>query len=223
MTDVNGINQTLANLGLGKPDDKKSKELGQDAFLELLVAQMNYQNPLEPQENGEFLSQMAQFGTVDGIQKIEESINSLSASLQSNQALQASSLVGRSVDVDSNVVNLSEGGEVKGNINVTSNTNDLKLSVYNQQGELVRQINMGTNNAGEVGFTWDGKTDSGATAPAGTYAIQATGIAGTEAKSFATTVSANVDSVTLASGGGQIQLNLAGIGTITLDQVKKIH
>ncbi|MBP7824103.1 MAG: flagellar biosynthesis protein FlgD, partial [Pseudomonas sp.] len=82
-----------------KNESNSSKELGKNQFLELLVAQLNNQNPLEPQGNGEFIAQLAQFSQVEGIEKLNSSMGSLLSGYQSSQALQASSLVGRKVIV----------------------------------------------------------------------------------------------------------------------------
>ena len=88
-------------------------ELGKDQFLQLLVAQMNNQDPLSPQENGEFIAQLAQFSTVEGIDNLNGSMESLLSGYQSSQALQASSMVGRTVIVptDQAVVDTSAGLE----------------------------------------------------------------------------------------------------------------
>ena len=78
-------------------DQKRNGELGQDDFLELMIAQVQHQDPFQPMENGEFIAQMAQFATVDGIQNMESSISELNGTMASNQALTATTLVGRSV------------------------------------------------------------------------------------------------------------------------------
>ncbi|HAT8158980.1 TPA: flagellar biosynthesis protein FlgD, partial [Legionella pneumophila] len=91
---VNGSN-SAGGLGLNQIDSGKRQNLGQQDFLRLMVAQVQNQDPLQPQANGEFLSQLAQFSTNDGITKMQESLQQLASSLQSNQALQASALVGR--------------------------------------------------------------------------------------------------------------------------------
>src|SRR5690625_3576520 len=75
----------------------KGDDLGKNEFLQLLVAQLNNQDPLAPQENGEFIAQLAQFSTVEGIEKMNGSMDAMVSGFQSSQALQASSLVGRTV------------------------------------------------------------------------------------------------------------------------------
>src|SRR5690349_8345506 len=92
------------------PTVKKSNELGQDAFLELMITQMKNQDPLSPQSNSEFVAQLAQFSSVQGIEKLNANFNSFSSGFQSNQALQASSLVGRSVSVESKTSILVDKG-----------------------------------------------------------------------------------------------------------------
>ena len=95
-----------AGLGLNQPDKLPRKRLGQKDFLRLMVAQVKNQDPMQPQANGEFLSQLAQFSTNDGVTKMQESLQQMASSLQSNQALQASALVGRKVLVNSDQLDL---------------------------------------------------------------------------------------------------------------------
>src|SRR5574344_1054483 len=80
-----------------KVDREVNKDLGKNEFLELLVAQLNNQNPLDPQDNGEFVAQLAQFSTLEGIEKLNDSMGDIISSVQSSQTLQAASLVGKSV------------------------------------------------------------------------------------------------------------------------------
>ena len=91
MADID-TNNIYTQLGLNQPSDTKTKandELGQTEFLELMTTQLTYQDPLKPMENGDFLGQMAQFGTVSGISELNNTFSNLSESFQSNQALQA--------------------------------------------------------------------------------------------------------------------------------------
>lgn len=225
MADIGKIDTgRLQDLGLLQtPAGPKKKELGQDAFLELMIAQMKNQDPLEPQSNGEFLTQMAQFGTVDGVQKLQQSFASLSAALQSNQALQASALVGRKVLVPSSQALYSQGDNVKGQVELPHAVSQLKVAVYNAQGEVVRHLDLGQAAAGNAGFSWDGKSDSGQALPDGRYTFRAEALVNGENKSFTTQIAANVDSVTLGNGDGDIQLNLAGAGSMPLSAVKQIQ
>src|SRR5690606_42021670 len=100
MTTINNEVSSVLDQYQRKTDSAgKNDELGKNQFLELLVAQLNNQNPLEPQGNGEFIAQLAQFSQVEGVEKLNSSMGALLTGYQSSQALQASSLVGRKVIV----------------------------------------------------------------------------------------------------------------------------
>ena len=90
--------------------------MGQDDFLRLMTTQLQAQDPMEPMKTGEIFSQLAQFGTVSGIQDLQESFDSLASNLQSMQALQASSMVGQTVLVESGTAQLNSGQVIEGSI-----------------------------------------------------------------------------------------------------------
>jgi flagellar basal-body rod modification protein FlgD len=195
-------------------------ELGKNEFLNLLVAQLNNQNPLEPQGNGEFIAQLAQFSQVEGIEKLNGSMESLVSGYQSSQALQASSLVGRKVIVptDNAVVDTSES--FKASLVLPTTSSNVYVNVYDQAGVAVSRVNLGEQAAGNVSFIWDGKDASGNLLPPGTYKFEAQATYEGETKGLYTLLPANVDSVTL--GGSELTLNLAGLGSVPLSQVQMI-
>ncbi|HBZ94493.1 MULTISPECIES: flagellar hook assembly protein FlgD [Pseudomonas] len=219
MSTVGGTSSVLDQYQI-KQDTKQNKDLGKNEFLNLLVAQLNNQNPLEPQGNGEFIAQLAQFSQVEGIEKLNTSMGSMLSSFQSSQALQASSLVGRKVIVpgEKAVVDTSESFKASTVLPVSSS--NVYVNVYNNSGSLVTRINLGEQAAGNVSFIWDGKDSSGNVAPPGTYKFEAQATYGTETKGLYTMLPANVDSVTL--GGNELMLNLAGLGNVPLSQVQVI-
>jgi flagellar basal-body rod modification protein FlgD len=204
-----------------RPNERSvNKDLGKNEFLNLLVAQLNNQNPLEPQSNGEFIAQLAQFSQVEGIEKLNSSMGSLLSGYQSSQALQASSMVGRKVIVptDKAVVDTSQSFRASALLPVTSS--NVYVNVYDQAGSVVSRINLGEQAAGNVSFIWDGKDASGNLLPPGTYKFEAQASYGNETKGLYTMLPANVDSVTL--GGRELMLNLAGLGSVPLSQVQVI-
>jgi flagellar basal-body rod modification protein FlgD len=219
MSTVSGTNSVLDQYQI-KQDTKQNKDLGKNEFLNLLVAQLNNQNPLEPQGNGEFIAQLAQFSSLEGIQQLNSSVSSMMSSFQSSQALQASSLVGRKVIVPSEkaVVDTSESFKASTVLPVSSS--NVYVNVYDNSGSLVTRINLGEQAAGNVSFIWDGKDSSGNVAPPGTYKFEAQATYGSETKGLYTMLPANVDSVTL--GGNELMLNLAGLGSVPLSQVQVI-
>lgn len=201
----------------------KGDELGKNEFMNLLVAQMNNQDPLSPQDNGEFIAQLAQFSTVEGIENMNTTMDSLLSGYQSSQALQASSLVGRSVIVPTMnaMVDTQEG--IKGQLALTQRSDNVSVNVYDAKGSLVSTVNMGAKEAGMLDFKWDGKNGSGETLPAGKYKFEAQASINGENKQLATLLPANVDSVSLGMGqGGEMVLNLAGLGSIGLSEVLTI-
>lgn len=220
MSTVSGTSSVLDQYQI-KQDTKQNKDLGKNEFLNLLVAQLNNQNPLEPQGNGEFIAQLAQFSQVEGIEKLNTSMGSMLSSFQSSQALQASSLVGRKVIVPSEkaVVDTSESFKASTVLPVSSS--NVYVNVYdNTSGALVTRINLGQQEAGNVSFIWDGKDSNGELMPPGTYKFEAQATYGDETKGLYTLLPANVDSVTL--GGSELLLNLAGLGSVPLSNVQVI-
>ena len=137
--------------------ETKSNELGRDAFLELMVAQLNNQNPLEPTDNQAFVAQLAQFSTVEGLDKLNTSVESISSAFTSASALQASSLVGQSVIVEGNETGLLlSGGVVSGYTEIPDTVTDLKLRIEDENGQLLEQFSLGTRAEGAMSVRWDG-------------------------------------------------------------------
>lgn len=211
----------VGGLGTDKPTRQPVKSLGQEQFLELMIAQLKNQDPMKPMQNGEFLGQLAQFGTVNGIQQLQQSFAGLSASLQSNQALMASSLVGRSVLVPSAQAALGEGGAISGVIDLPVASARVALGIYTEGGALVRRIDLGARPAGHARFTWDGMSDGGQLLPPGQYRIRAESTDGGVTTAREALIAAKVDSVSLGGPQGLL-LNLAGIGAVPLTQIRQI-
>jgi flagellar basal-body rod modification protein FlgD len=222
MAQINGVDSNLTNLSIDASKTEGKKELGQQDFLELLVAQIKNQDPLDPQTNGEFLSQLAQFSSADGISKMQQSLDTLSNSLQSNQALQASALVGRKVLVPGDSGFLSSSAGLKAAVDLPVSASNLRASIYSSSGELVNSIELGAKPSGMVNFEWDGLKSNGQRAQEGMYTIKVEGLSEGKNKAFGTMIAANVDSVTLGQNGDELKLNVAGIGQIPLSQVKQI-
>ncbi|WP_375170807.1 flagellar hook assembly protein FlgD [Marinobacter sp.] len=199
-----------------------NSELGKNEFMELMLAQLKNQNPLEPQDNGEFISQLAQFSSLEEMQKLSGTVDDVVGQFRSTQALQASAMVGKTVLAPSSVGILGSEGEIRGTIEVPASTGGLRLSVQNQSGELVRQIDLGSSPAGVKSFSWDGEDGNGNPLPPGPYRVVAEASYPQGSQQLSTMVSANVDSVSLGQNGA-ITLNLAGMGSIALSDVKQIN
>lgn len=207
------INRTLA---------KKKTSLGQEDFLKLMTTQMTHQDPNNPMQNGEFLSQMAQFGTVSGIQDLQKSFATFSNSIQSDQALQAAGLVGRYVSAPGNTGVLAAGGEINGKVNLASSTPALQVTISNSAGELVKTLDLKNQSAGDIPFTWDGTNEAGTLASPGTYKISATAAVDGKNVAQTTDIESKVESVSMASGTTPMKVNLVGANSIEFGKVKQI-
>lgn len=221
----NNFNSLVNELGLDAPATEQKKDrdqLGQAEFLKLMTAQLTNQDPFKPQENGDFIAQMAQFSSVSGLADLQGSFEKLATSMQSNQALQASSLVGRTVLVPSQSTSLVDGGSVSGVIDLPASSGSVLLSIHDAAGQLVRKIGLGTQSAGEVAFHWDGLNDNGTQAAAGQYFINAGAVINNKAFALETFISAPVESVTLGTGGSDLTLNLTDGSVVGLSSVREI-
>lgn len=199
-----------------------SQALGQDAFLQLLVTQLQHQDPLNPQDNSAFVSQLAQFSSLEGITSLNTSVNAIASNYQSSQALQASSLVGRSVIAQSSTAVVDTSKSMTGSVTFPSAVASSTLAITDVSGNPIKTLDLGSQSAGNASFTWDGTTDSGAQAPSGTYIFKATApVKGTNT-ALVTYLPATVNSVTLSSSGGEMTLNLSGQGSVPMSKVQTI-
>ena len=196
--------------------------LGKDDFLQLLVTQLQNQDPLNPQDNSAFVAQLAQFSSLESMQTLNTSVNNIATSFQSSQALQASSMVGRSVIVPATQAVVDTSTTFTGTAVVPSSVSDVTLKISDSTGTVVRTIDMGSQSAGNAAFTWDGKDDSGTLLSSGTYTFSASAPINGTTTALTTNLPATVSSVTLGQNGGAMMLNLAGLGSIALSSVQTI-
>src|SRR5216683_6565259 len=197
--------------------------LGGTDFLTLMLAQLKNQDPTSPVDSNTFLTQLAHLSEVQGITQLNTSFSTLSSSLSSSQALQASSLLGRQALVTSTTASLAANGTVTGAVNVPQTTSQVLLDVKDSSGVLVRQINLGAQSTGLASFSWDGKQGDGSQAPAGTYTLSAQYAGATSGSTAATTlVNGTVDSVSMGAGSTGLTLNVTGLGSVPFSSVQQI-
>ncbi len=204
------------------PARTPQSDLGQQDFLSLMITQFKNQDPFEPMDNGEFLGQLAQFSTVNGIESLNESFASLSGSMQDNQALQAASLVGHKVLAVTDTGYLADSGAINGAVELQSSAADIQIDITDEAGALVQRFSLGQQAAGTVKFSWDGLDSSGQRADTGQYQVSARVLRGAESESLQTVVESEIQSVTLGQFGGGMSLNLAGGQSMPLSQIYQI-
>lgn len=202
--------------------DENRGMLTQADFFALLTQELSNQDPTKPVENNEMISQMTAFSTTDGVTKLNDQFTSFAASMSSSQALQASSLVGRSVLVEDNVFGMEEGQTVKGKLVTDQPASNVNIYVENVAGEIIQTVPVGNVASGEFTFTWDGQKSNGEPAPEGAYRFRVAGLVEGNASELQAMTYRKVDSVTLAGSGGSILLNLNGGSTMKLSDVVEV-
>jgi len=221
----NPTENIFTDIGINAPrtvDNSARKELGQSDFLALLTTQLAHQDPLSPTDSKEFISQMSQFASVDSLQSLVTKFDDLSGSLTSNQALQASSLVGRNVLIPSSVGHVADEAGLSGQLNLPAHVNNLRFEIRDAAGQLVRRIDVGDREAGDIEFYWDGRNEAGDFLGEGQYEVAAFGVVNGETEQIPTSIRAQVQSVNLGGASGGIFLNLTGLGQINFNDVKEV-
>lgn len=235
MNEVSATNSIFNDLSVNRNEEKEqSNELGQNAFLKLMITQMENQSPLDPQDNTQFISQLAQFSSVESLDKLNNNFDSFTNNFVANQALQASTLVGRAVTVPAEQTRLDAGGVVAINADIPASTSDVNISIYDESGSLIEQVPLGAQPAGSMNVRWDGmsselngelldwKSSLAEGRSPGVYRFEVTAQIDGEETQLATALSANVNSVTVGPNG-TLSLNLAGVGTVSLADVKQFN
>jgi flagellar basal-body rod modification protein FlgD len=198
--------------------------LGGTDFLTLMLAQLQNQDPTSPVDSNTFLTQLAQLSEVQGITSLNSNFSTLSSSLTSNQAMQASSLLGHQALVNTGTATTTAAGTaVTGAVNVPQSTSQVTLSIANSAGTVVSQINLGAQTAGLANFSWNGTMGNGSQAPAGTYTLTAQYAGATSSTAAATTlVNGTVESVSMGAGSTGLTLNVSGVGSVPFSSVQQI-
>ena len=192
---------------------------GQDRFLKLLTTQLRNQDPLNPMDNAQMTSQLAQISTVDGIAKLNATLERLVGSQQGSEALQAAALVGRDVMVNGAKLQIAGAG-ASGGIELQSSADKVSLSIVDANGLTVRTLSLGALDAGTHRFAWDGKSDSGAQVADGAYTMKVQALRGNTAVAAEALQISRVTSVVRETSG--VSLDLGAQGRIGLDDIKEI-
>lgn len=191
-----------------------------DRFLTLLVTQLRNQDPLNPLDNAQVTTQLAQISTVSGINKLNDTVASLSASMAAGQYLQAINLVGRDVVVAGEKMTLADGKAPYG-MAVAKDADAVKVTIKDAAGVVVRTIDLGAQKAGLHTFEWDGMDAAGKPMPAGTYSMSVTATAKGEAVATDALTIAKVTGVAPTAQG--TVLTLGSLGTTALDEILQIN
>lgn len=206
-------------MGSGTSSTQSQNSADKTDFLRLMSEQMKNQDPLNPVQGADFLAQLAQFSTVQGIEKVQEAMNAMASVMENDQSLRAATLVGRDVQISADKVTLAAGTEVKGEITATQ-AGPVQVEVLDEKGNVVQKMALNADASGQVAFQWDGKTENGDTAPAGNYSFRAVGGSGTEGESLSVRLISRIESVSIEPQG--LVLNIAGLGSHALSTIRRI-
>lgn len=207
---TNITNQTVAAQGTSKGlMTGAEQEMGREEFLKLLVAQLQNQDPLKPQDNAQFVAELAQFSNLEQTMGINDRLDALSMQNQGLQNSQIVSMVGKTATVRGSMVTANgSGSPTPLSFNLEGNADKLSLTIADLNGKAIRTIDIGKKAAGLVRLTWDGRSDDGVVMPAGTYTVtvKATNDAG-KAVSSTQETTGTVKSVSFDKGYPVLQLS----------------
>lgn len=194
-----------------------SADAQQDRFLKLLVAQMNNQDPMNPLDNAQMTSQIAQINTVTGIEKLNTTVQSLASQFAAQQLMQGTSMVGRQVLVEGNQLAVdSESKQAYGAVELASSASNVKVQVLDANNKEVGTVELGALKAGRHNFAWD------ASAYEGEGALRFKVVA-TNGETAVGSTALNIDQVSAVSlSNGALQLELARGGNTTQSALKAV-
>lgn len=191
----------------------------ENRFLTLLTTQLKNQDPLNPLDNAQLTSQLAQISTVNGIEKLNATLQTLLSGMQDSQAMDAASLVNHGVLVPGTTMTLGEKGAV-GGFELATAADEVNVNIKDANGLVIRTLSLGAQAAGIHPFVWDGKADSGAQAATGNYSYSISAKNGTTTSTPSALAYGLVQSVTRGSGG--LTLDVGTLGAFSMADVKQI-
>ena len=191
----------------------------QDRFLKLLVTQMKNQDPLNPLDNAQVTTQLAQISTVNGIEKLNATIQAMANSANASQSLQAAGMIGKDVLVPGSTLHL-EGGKGLFGIDLAQAADQVKVGIHDASGREIHVIDLGARGAGPLALAWDGKTADGAQAVDGAYSLSVSAVRGDQKVDAQTLAFGSIQSVSQGNQG--VQLNVGSLGMVGLPDIKQI-
>ncbi|GAA4768366.1 flagellar hook capping FlgD N-terminal domain-containing protein [Stakelama sediminis] len=228
MTTTSSFDSTLTSLGITNSSTAQSTSnttgkttLDQADFLKLMTAQLQNQDPFNPVDNTQMVSQMAQFSTLSGQTEMNSTLKAIAAKLGATSTSDAMSWVGKNVLTEGSVAYPNTDGTLQAAVDLSSDATDVKVTIQNANGATLRTVSLGPQSAGTVNFVWDGSTDSGDAAGSGPFTITASAENGTDKVDAQPLVWAPVTSVQMTTDGDPV-LTLPGIGQVPSSAVRSV-
>ena len=205
--------------GTGQKQQVNAVSDAQNRFLKLLTTQLKNQDPLNPMDNAQMTSQLAQISTVDGIERLNATLKQLLSSSVDTELMRAAALVGHQVMVAGSGLQLSDVGAV-GGLELSEGADQVTVTIKDANGLVMNVVDLGGLDAGVHNFVWDGKTDTGAQAVNGNYSISVSAMRGGEKVKVDPLQLAGVLSINGSNQG--VSLNLGVLGLVSLNDIKQI-
>lgn len=213
------VDPSLLTTMNGNKTNKTSGQDAQDRFMTLLIAQMKNQDPLSPLDNAQVTSQLAQLSTVTGIEKLNDTMNGISAGFQSSQNLQAASMIGHGVVVPGKMIELKNGKSILG-FELPEPADKVQVDIKNASGVVVKTVQMSSATSGFNTLSWDGKTDGGTDAPNGAYTFEIQASSAEKKLSVTPLTFGMVTSVSFGAQGSK--LSILNMGEVAMSDVRQI-
>lgn len=216
------INQQNRNSATSNSNSNSTSAAGQtqtdsQMFMRLMIAQLQNQDPTSPADTSDFMQQIATMSEVESINNLTQSFENMSNSLLTSQAaLQASSMVGQSVYTQTDVAKVGDSGQIRGVVELPISTENLRVSIYDSANNLVDEVEMGPQAAGDRHFAWSAGENG-----QGDYRVVAEAQVDGDYKTASSFIAYNVNSVTLGQNGVGMKVN-TDVGSIAIDDVKRI-
>lgn len=202
------------------PANPKGDMGSQDTFMKLLVAELKYQDPMDPMQNRDMVAQLATLSSVQKLTTIDEKLGGMQQNGLQDSSLQSANLIGKTVTAKTNRLTLNSIGDAAGGFRLANDANAVKVSVLDAQGTPVKSIDLGQLKQGQQTFTWDGKSVAGQRVAAGSYTfkVEAADAAGAPIVS-STELSGIVSEVAYTNGNPQVVI---GDAQVSLSDVTSV-
>jgi flagellar basal-body rod modification protein FlgD len=199
------VTSTLANAGLSLQEKAAkvtgSNSIDQAGFLRLMTAQMEYQDPFEPMDNNQMVSQMAQLSQLEGQNNSNRTLKEIADALSGTRLSDAASWIGKSMLVKSNIAAPDRYGQYAGELTLPKDAEGVAVDLVDEAGETIRTIELGSVKAGNVGFYWDGKNEAGEQVTTQALKVRVRGAAPSQIATWA-----SIAAVQSPAGGANAQL-----------------
>lgn len=219
MTTTSSVSNTNSAANQLAASSSSAAEL-QNSFLTMLVTQMSNQDPLNPMDNSQLTSQLAQISTVSGMQTMNATLSQLLAQVSASRAMDSAALIGHTVMVPGKDVTVSGGAPTKFGIDLPATADAVTVDVLDKDGNVVRTIDMKGQTAGVHDVTWDGKNNAGGVVPDGQYTFRVNATADGKTVQPVALVYGKVQAISGDANG--VLVDIGSGRTANIDDVRRI-